>query len=225
MANTYYDSVDLDEAREWRDIAFSPHAIRVVREYVGAATRRYLAGREPVRWIDVGCGLGRTCLAARELGHAYTGIDSSAANIEQCRAAHPEGRFICGDWFGHSGEYDLVTFISVLHHFDDWRSALDRAFQLLSPGGIVIVDHEPTRLFARLFRFYSVTVRKADPAVIGKVEIHWFARPSILPAELPPGQVQYHFDFVPVLGRLRLRTRSPLLGRFFGAYRKIMQRQ
>ena len=224
MGNTFYDSVSIAESSGWRDVAFSAHSLRVVRRLIESSVQRYLADRASIRWVDVGCGLGRTYVVARQLGYNYTGIDSASAHIQHCQQTCSDGRFICDDWLSHSGEYDLVTFISVLHHFRDWRAALDRAFALLSPGGVVIVDHEPTRFFSRLFRAYCIWGRRADPAVIGEVEIHWFGGPSILPSELPEGQVQYHFDYFPVLGRLGLRTRRAFLGRFFESYRKIMQK-
>jgi SAM-dependent methyltransferase len=220
----YYDSVGLEESSGWRDIAFSPQALGAVSRFLQAAAHRYLDDRAGLRWIDVGCGLGRTYLVARELGYRYTGIDSASVHVEHCRRQFPEGCFVCEDWHSHSGEYDLVTFISSLHHFRDWHAALERAFAVLSPGGVVVVDHEPTRFYARLFRAYSIRVRKVDPAVVGEVEIHWFGRPSILPSELPPGEVQYHFDYVPALGRLKLRTGWSPLGKWFQAYRKIMRK-
>ena len=224
MSNTFYDSVGLEESSGWRDIAFSPHALHVVKNILESTAQRYIADRSPVRWIDVGCGLGRSYRVAQELGYDYTGIDTASAHIERCKLQYPEGRFICADWQSHRGQYELVTFISSLHHFRDWRAALEKAFSLLAPGGVVIVDHEPTRFYSRLFRAYSIRIRKVDPAVIGEVEIHWFGQPSILPSDLPKGDTQYHFDFFPFLGRLGLRTRWSTLGRFFESYRQIMQK-
>ncbi len=220
---SYYDSSDLTESGKWRDIARSTSALRVVKSVLREIRLEYFPRHDgPLDWVDVGCGLGGTYQVAQELGWRYVGVDCAEKHIAYCRRQYPQGKFVLGDWLQHCGEYDLVSFISSLHHFDDWRAAIDKAFALVRPGGVVLVDHEPMRLYSKLFRLYCRYARRADPSVIGRVEVHWFGKPSILPSELPEGQVWYHFDFFPLLGRLRLRTRSRILGAFFEAYRKVM---
>jgi len=220
--NNYYDSHSLQSTAQWRDIAYSDHSLTVVCGLLQNIRREHFRPEAKLRWVDVGCGLGRNALVAKKLGFSYTGIDSSARHVEACRAAYPGETFVCEDWLAHSGRYDVVTFISSLHHFPDWRAALKKAFELVDAGGVVMVDHEANRFFAALFRFYSVYIRRIDVEVIGKVEIHWLAKPSILPEELPPGETQYHWDYFPLLGRLGIRTKWKPLGRFFESYRKIM---
>ncbi|WP_374573318.1 trans-aconitate 2-methyltransferase [Phenylobacterium sp.] len=58
-------------------------------------------GQEPVRLLDVGCGVGLLFdhLAAHERDWAWTyaGLDISAAMVEQARARHPYARFMVRD--------------------------------------------------------------------------------------------------------------------------------
>jgi len=222
---TFYDAADLAATGRWRDVARSPFALKVVESVLRRIHKRHFVGRRnTVEWVDVGCGLGGTYEVSRVLGFRYLGLDRAERHIAYCRERYPEGRFERVDWCDYRGECDLVSFISSLHHFEDWRGALARAFAALRPGGVVLVDHEPCRLYARLFRFYAVHLRRVDPEVVGQVEVHWLREPSILPRELPKGEIEYHFDYFPVLGRLRLRTRNRFLGHFFQAYRKVMRK-
>ncbi|NLO92318.1 MAG: class I SAM-dependent methyltransferase, partial [Elusimicrobia bacterium] len=221
MSN-YYDKHTLSESSQWRDIVSSAHAVRVLRDKVGEIGRRYFEPGRKIRWVDVGCGLGAASEAASYLGYAYTGIDSSSKHVTECRRRYPGSSFNCDDWLSHQGEYEIATFISSLHHFPDWHAALEKAYSVVVKGGIILVDHEPNRLYSKLFRFYSVYVRRVDPELVGSVEIHWFNKPSILPEDLPLGETEYHCDFFPFLGRLGIRTNKPFPGRFLEAYRKIL---
>jgi SAM-dependent methyltransferase len=219
----FYDTASPALASAFRDIAFSPCSLRMLRRTLESIHRDHFSkSGTAIRWADVGCGLGRSYRVARELGYEYCGIDCSLANIEQCRKQFPDGTFVHADWLAHAGEYDLVTFVSSLHHFPDWQAALSKAFSVLSPDGVVLVDHEPNRLYSKLYRWYRIHVRRNDPRVIGMVEIHWFGKPSILPGDLPHGTVEYNFDYFPWLQRLHIRTRSRFWGRLFESYRKVM---
>ena len=219
----FYDSLDTGKRSSCRDIADSPRALRHIKRVAERIHSRHFAsmGRD-VRWLDVGCGRGATYSIASQLGYDYRGIDCSARNIEFCMAKYPQGRFECSDLGSYSGEFDLITFISSLHHFEDWRGAVAKAFSLLGAGGVLYVEHEPTRLFAALFRVWLRWGRRVDAETVGGVEIHWYREPSILSTELPSGRTEFHCDFIPVISYLGAHTVNPKLGRLLCSYRKIM---
>jgi len=42
-----------------------------------------------------------------------------------------------------ANNYDVISFSSVLHHLPDYRATLFRCDELLVPGGVLYVTHEP----------------------------------------------------------------------------------
>lgn len=98
--------------------------------------------------LDIGCSMGYTLQAARELGLVPTGSDISDYAIGQCReqgfrAEHGElGRLPFAD-----GEFALVTMKHVLEHTPDPRAALRDVRRILAPGGglFIAVPHGGNR--------------------------------------------------------------------------------
>lgn len=86
--------------------------------------------------LDIGCSMGYTLQAARELGLTPTGSDISDFAIRECRAQgfraeHGElGRLPFAD-----GEFTLVTMKHVLEHTPDPRTALREVRRVMAVGG------------------------------------------------------------------------------------------
>jgi SAM-dependent methyltransferase len=86
--------------------------------------------------LDIGCSMGYTLEAARELGLTPTGSDISEFALGECRglgfrAERGElGRLPFAD-----GEFGLVTMKHVLEHTPDPRAALREVRRVLKPGG------------------------------------------------------------------------------------------
>lgn len=215
----FYEAASTASRCRYRDIADHPASLAAVERTLRRHMSHPLRG---ARWLDVGCGLGWLADVAERNGMAFEGIDVSETNVAACRSLRP-GSFHLGDFTTASlpAAYDLVSFVSTLHHFDDWRAAVDRAMSLLRPGGLLYVEHEPTPWFAR---FYRAWLALNDPAWrdLAAVEVHWLQRPSIRPEELPGGIVEYHADFVPVVRRARIGGPSPRLRRMMPSYRKLV---
>ncbi len=103
---------------------------------------------DAIRALDIGTGSGHLLRylihhTAPENIHA---IDISGENLKLARARYPGvhchlGDFVCD--FESDERFDLMTLYSVLHHFFDWRSFFAKADRLLSPGGVIYIDHEP----------------------------------------------------------------------------------
>jgi SAM-dependent methyltransferase len=86
--------------------------------------------------LDIGCSVGYTLLAARELGLAPTGSDLSQYAIRTCRE---QGfRAEIGELSAlpfTDGEFGIVTMKHVLEHTPDPRAALREVHRVLQRGG------------------------------------------------------------------------------------------
>ena len=96
------------------------------------------------RALDVGCGDGTfaACLAAK--GAAVIALDSDHAQVELARRACADlanvsvwhGDFLTAD-LGQDA-FDVVTALASLHHVP-FAAAIERMYELLRPGGTLIV--------------------------------------------------------------------------------------
>lgn len=95
----------------------------------------------PGRLLDVGCGRGL-------LPHlmARRGWDAHGLELSETAAAHARevlgvpvfvGRIEETPW--ENGSFEAIVFWHVLEHLRDPRSALRRAFDLLVPGGLLVI--------------------------------------------------------------------------------------
>ncbi len=99
------------------------------------------------RVADIGCGHGAATLLMAQAWprSTFTGFDSDERAIPVARAraiqsgASDSVAFQVADATGFGpGPYDVVTFFDALHDLGDPVAVLDRAFELLGPGGIVV---------------------------------------------------------------------------------------
>lgn len=100
-----------------------------------------IAGEEPSRIIDIGCGPGNSTrlLAERWPGADITGIDSSEAMIEKARSDFSQRTWLvrdAGGGLGDLGEFDLVFSNAALHWVPDHERTLPGLFALVRPGGL-----------------------------------------------------------------------------------------
>jgi ubiquinone/menaquinone biosynthesis C-methylase UbiE len=102
-----------------------------------------LAGAQPLRALDLGCGTGQLACALVERGHAVTGVDPADAMLAVARN-RPGGDWVSwirGDarTLALGAQFDLI--IMTGHVFqvflgdDDVRAVLRSARQHLAPGG------------------------------------------------------------------------------------------
>jgi len=97
-----------------------------------------------LRALDVGCGEG---LLTRELAvrvPEVVGIDNDEPSIALAREQGPEGRaeYVLGDFLGYpfpAASFSLVNCVAALHHMDP-AAALTRMAELLTPGGVLVVN-------------------------------------------------------------------------------------
>lgn len=118
-------------------------------------TRKHLpiAPHGQRRLLDFGCGGGAFLLQMRDLGWQVTGVDSCRAAVERLRGT-PGVRVFAGT-LPHPElvpeSFDVITMWHSLEHVHRPRQVLDAAFDLLAPGGrlVVAVPNITSRPFRR----------------------------------------------------------------------------
>jgi len=93
----------------------------------------------PARVLDVGCGSGELLHALGAEGYAVLGIDTDAESIARAEALG--GRAVEADFLSFEDElFDVVYFGRSLHHVFPLSAALERAQDLLAPGGLLVAE-------------------------------------------------------------------------------------
>jgi len=98
--------------------------------------------RDGMSVLDAGCGNGEFLAVARGLGWEVEGFDLDERAVEAARNAGVRARVgtlesLAGEL---NGPYDTITMNHVIEHVYDPRRDLERAFQLLKPGGLLYVE-------------------------------------------------------------------------------------
>jgi SAM-dependent methyltransferase len=163
---------------------FMPGATEVNQKYFREAYRTGLHGwetEEPSPWalaflrkvkkrgavpklLDVGCGEGRHCIAARRLGFEVTGIDFQPLALARARRFAAMRRLsgisfrradILAQPFRRSS-FDVVLDWGCLHHQrkTDWPSYLHELLRVLKPEGFYILS-----VFSPEFRYFRGSER------------------------------------------------------------------
>ncbi|WP_448954305.1 class I SAM-dependent methyltransferase [Labrys neptuniae] len=92
--------------------------------------------------LDVGCGEGRFCRVLRDDGIAATGIDPTAALLDEARRLDPTGEYRLGraealPFADHS--FDLVVCYLSLIDIPDIANAIAEMARVLRPGGSLLI--------------------------------------------------------------------------------------
>ena len=91
--------------------------------------------------LDVGCGEGFASRALAARGLTVTALDLDVPSLALAREQHTEGiMYLEADVMTADlpGGYDVITMLAVLHHLP-MDQALERAKDLLAPGGVLLV--------------------------------------------------------------------------------------
>ena len=88
--------------------------------------------------LDVGCGVGRFCHAAKRLGWMVNGIDVSAQAVAIARGAadFPVRQATLDEVVLNREQFDVVTAFEVVEHLAAPVSFLRQAIDVLRPGGL-----------------------------------------------------------------------------------------
>jgi SAM-dependent methyltransferase len=94
-----------------------------------------LRGRQRV--LEVGCGRGDVARRLGAGGFRMTAIDLKLSDPSPA----PGATFIERDFLHFDdAPYDAVVFTASLHHISPLAAAVDRAYRLLTPGGLFVAD-------------------------------------------------------------------------------------
>lgn len=146
---------------------------RGTREICFALLMPYLAGRGPLRILDIGCGTGGNLLQLAAFGDAR-GIDSSPVSVEYCtRKGLACTLGTMSDLSGLPAPFDLVTMFDVLYQADpaETDAVLSGIVRVLAPGGL-LVFREPAMPIAAGAHDRAVGVRQrfTKPGVASMLE-------------------------------------------------------
>lgn len=90
--------------------------------------------RQGLRYLDMGCGLGNSLIAARAHGFEGLGVESSRACITLCEQA---GLQVLHDQQTPPGRFDLISFWESLEHMVDPAQMLQSCHALLAEQGVL----------------------------------------------------------------------------------------
>jgi ubiquinone biosynthesis O-methyltransferase len=125
-----------------------------------------LGGLAGQRVLDIGCGNGAIAALLAEKGAAVTGIDLSETGIALARAANPTLRYevasVYDDLHARFGSFDRVVALEVIEHLFDPRTFLRRAFDVLKPGGRLVLSTP-----------YHGYLKNVVLALTGKLDAHF----------------------------------------------------
>jgi len=93
------------------------------------------------RMLDLGCGLGWFTERLAEIGEAH-GIDLSAEGIARARERRPDIKYLSGNVYEAplpTNYFDVVVSQEVIAHVEDQPKYVERAAEVLRPGGHLII--------------------------------------------------------------------------------------
>lgn len=106
---------------------------------------KYAVGKKNI--IDIGCGAGTLCFYVASKGIQVLGIDISSKAIKMCQESSRRlgldklAKFKVVNFPEESVDikFDLVIFTEVIEHLRDDKLALEKIFNILNKGGVVII--------------------------------------------------------------------------------------
>jgi SAM-dependent methyltransferase len=142
-ADDYYAGGEADELRVGAYVDYVGH-----RAFIQANLRRRVAWavqqmqRSSGCWLDIGCAAGFLLDEVRRTGFAPYGLDYAAFGPAYAREhlQLPNARQGTLDDFpaDFPRQFDVISFMDVLEHLPNQHDALQRAVDLLAPGGFVM---------------------------------------------------------------------------------------
>lgn len=126
----------LYHSSHYSGFARDPVFQRNVREELATSFRSRIP--PPATLLDVGCGGGDFLAAASEFGYVARGVDISEAAVARCRERGLEAH--AGDFLTLGlPPFDCVTMWDLVEHLPDPQAFLRRAFEVVRPGGYLVV--------------------------------------------------------------------------------------
>jgi len=120
------------------------------------------------RLLDVGCGNGAFAKQAAALNFEVVGVDESRSGIDFARRTPSPVEFrvasVYDELSSTLGHFDVVTSLEVIEHLYDPRRFVKSMFDLLNPGGLLILSTP-----------YHGYLKNLALAVTGRMDRHFTA--------------------------------------------------
>jgi SAM-dependent methyltransferase len=124
-----------------RNVRFNPLFERMTRWFRRRRVGVIRGLTKPGAVLDVGCGRGFTLSFLRDAGYRAVGVEllpqASLHARETLGLDVRDGDFLRLPFA--AGEFDVIVFWHSLEHVNDPMRALDRARELLRPGGLLVI--------------------------------------------------------------------------------------
>jgi 2-polyprenyl-3-methyl-5-hydroxy-6-metoxy-1,4-benzoquinol methylase len=137
----YFDKYSADQLNERRDRLYG-HILNVIDKK-----------RQVGQLLDVGTGCGFFLVAAKERQWKVKGVEPSVQSVDVARGQNGLDVF-CGTLgqYDGNGQFDVITFINVLDHSTLPWLEINRACELLRPGGLIYLRFPNGFLHSRILR-------------------------------------------------------------------------
>jgi 2-polyprenyl-3-methyl-5-hydroxy-6-metoxy-1,4-benzoquinol methylase len=122
----------------------TPEHIQAMKKFCGDLLLPYLPADKNIRILDVGCGMGFTLMALKDMGYkTVEGIDIDRGQVESCQAKHLSVTQVEDSVAYLSSQieqYDLIVSLDVIEHVPkDSQLSFVRSIQnSIKPGGKLI---------------------------------------------------------------------------------------
>ncbi|MEM8674345.1 MAG: class I SAM-dependent methyltransferase [Cyanobacteria bacterium P01_G01_bin.67] len=157
-AKTYFDSCH-------RDLAFGERWLAIT------------GGWDHKIVVDIGCGPGNLYATLKGNPQLLIGIDVAEGSLKMAQKIGYMPFIADAHHLPFISEFaDLVTLNAALHHCEDMSRVLAEAARLVSPGGMLVIDHDP-QLSAWNYRGIGMWLYKIRLSIIYR----WFLKSLDIP--------------------------------------------
>jgi trans-aconitate 2-methyltransferase len=163
---------------------------RIFASSTAAFLHRSLAGRNPMRLIDLGCGPGfttRLLIQAAPKGRAI-GLETSPHFLELAQTLSPDAEFMGHDAMAvpfPCGPADVIFSRFLLTHLKFPQEAVMRWASQLTPGGVMLIEetaaiHTDAEPFVRYLKIVEALIASQSRHLYAGALIERIALPSSL---------------------------------------------
>lgn len=170
-----------------------------------------------LRVLDVGCGSGVHGAELQRLhGHRVVGVDISASSIEKAKTRLAEA-YVADVTrpeaypFG-SQQFDVILFSDMLEHLTDPLDVLVRHYQLLAPGGQVLISLPNVAIWNVRLALLFGRFEYGDTGTLDRTHMRFFTRRSFRRFLSEAGLAVSRYRVTPGI----LRPFVPLIKRAYG---------
>jgi SAM-dependent methyltransferase len=211
---SYYARLGPEGRRHAQDKPFSDSECGKYLADIGAML--LMLEPPPRSVIDFGCGAGWTSLFLARAGYDVLGVDISEDAIALARAAGAaagsSAKFAVADYEGFTAgaQFDYALFYDSLHHAEDEQAAVEAAFRVLKPGGVLFAfepgaGHSRSPGARHAASNYGVHEKDMSPSYVRRLGRRaGFERALWLPLPRDLARHVFRRDYLRVSGAFRL---------------------